>query len=99
MPQLIERNIERHREADGHLGAKPKAVCFVVGDQGLHDADPCGEFDLSESALLADASDTLADGLFAPVEGRQAELRNARHDNASVGQKRVFLQTTLCNKA
>ena len=58
MQQLIERNIERHREADGHLGGKPKAVCFVVGDQGLHDADLCGEFDLSESALPADASDS-----------------------------------------
>ena len=50
-------------EAHGHLRGQRKAVCLVVGNERLNDAELCGEFYLSKAALLAEAGEALADGL------------------------------------
>ena len=67
----IQRDAQRECEADGHLGRQPEPVVFVVGDEGLQDADPFGELGLSQTARTAKAGQAAADGLAAIVERRE----------------------------
>jgi hypothetical protein len=46
---------------------------FVIGDEGLQDADPLGELRLSQPAFAAEANQAAADGLTTIIEGRQSE--------------------------
>jgi len=70
---VIQRDAQGEREADGHLGREPEPVVFVIGDEGLQDADPLGELRLSQPAFAAEANQAAADGLTTIIEGRQSE--------------------------
>jgi hypothetical protein len=76
---FVERDLEGEREPDGHLRRQAQPIVLIVGHEGLQDADFFGELGLGETALAAEASQTLADGFAAVIQRRQIQTRRTRH--------------------
>jgi len=52
---------------------------FVVGDEGLQNADSFGELGLSQTAFTPEPSQAAADGLAMIVEGREFQTGDTGH--------------------
>jgi hypothetical protein len=73
LKQSVGGKVKRMDKANRYLGAESKPIPFVIGDEGLDDADAFGELHLGETALFAKAAEALAEGLFTGVDRGQVQ--------------------------
>jgi hypothetical protein len=70
---------------------------FVVGDEGLQNADLFGELNLGETAFVAEAGKTLPDGFVTVIERRQIQTRRTGHEPHGI--TRCFWRENVLSKS
>lgn len=79
--ELVGGDVQGLGEAGDQGAVEACGAALVIGDQGLVDAELCGQLGLGQAAALADLAQALADGLLVdgcavgPPAGHRGHLR------------------------